>query len=449
VAVKMITTDTEITDELRARFFREAQAIARLSHPNILTIFDLGEDAGRLFTVMELLDGVELRQIIAERRPMSLAEKLSIMIQVCDGLGYAHERGIVHRDVKPGNIFVLRSGTVKILDFGVAQIASVAASGLTQTGLVIGTLRYISPEQARGRADQRSDIFSTGAVFYEFLSYRPPFGGNDPMEILEAIRSEEPRPLTTLDPSIPRELAVVVERALRKDPALRFQTLREMQEQLAQVQRQVGGGIGATPSLREECQAPLREKTVAEPPQQRTEVVVLPTDKLVDMPRQRAMALVVAAREQLAQDEVDGAAERIREALAFDPDLPEAHALKEQILARVTERYETRRMPGDSPELPSAPGRIERIKRYQVIRLVGRGPSGLVYRAWDLVHERMVALKVIAEDSVLNKERFHRAALTWLRLDRPPTSSRYTTRILTMAFPASSWSSSKAGNWEA
>src|SRR5262252_8542268 len=174
VALKLISTDVEVTDELRARFFREAQACARLSHPNIVTIYDMGEHEGRLYIVMELLDGEELRRLIAQRRPLTLEDKLSVMLQVCDGLHYAHQRGIVHRDIKPANIFLLRNGQVKILDFGIAQVATTDA-GLTRTGLIMGTLRYISPEQVRGQASSRSDIFSVGAVFYEFLSLRAPF----------------------------------------------------------------------------------------------------------------------------------------------------------------------------------------------------------------------------------------------------------------------------------
>src|SRR5688572_25993073 len=122
VALKVISRDIDITDELRARFFREAQACARLSHPNIVTVYDMGEDDSRLFIVMELLDGEELRRLISERRPSALEDKLAIMVQVCEGLHYAHEKGIVHRDIKPGNIMVSPTGQAKILDFGIAHI---------------------------------------------------------------------------------------------------------------------------------------------------------------------------------------------------------------------------------------------------------------------------------------------------------------------------------------
>ena len=133
----------------------------------------MGEHDGRLFIVMELLDGDELRGLIAQRKPLPLEDKVSVMAQICGGLHYAHQKGIVHRDVKPGNIFLLRNGQVKILDFGIAQMATTEA-GLTRTGLIMGTLRYIAPEQVRGRANARSDMYSVGAVCYELLTLRPP-----------------------------------------------------------------------------------------------------------------------------------------------------------------------------------------------------------------------------------------------------------------------------------
>src|SRR5262249_7698068 len=159
---KVISPEIEVTNELRARFFREAQACAKLSHPNIVTVYDMGEDEGRLYIVMELLDGVELRQLIARGDTLSLEDKLSIVGQMCRGLHYAHQKGIIHRDIKPGNIMRLRDGQVKILDFGIAQIQT-NTTGLTRSGLIMGTLKYIAPEQVRGVATHRSDIFSVGS----------------------------------------------------------------------------------------------------------------------------------------------------------------------------------------------------------------------------------------------------------------------------------------------
>ena len=134
VALKVISPEVEVTDELRTRFFREAQACAKLNHPNIVTVYDMGEHDGRLFIVMELLEGQELRRLVAPGAPLTLEDKLSVMVQACAGLHYAHQKGIVHRDIKPGNLFLLPNGQVKILDFGIAHMA--ATDGLTRTGLI-------------------------------------------------------------------------------------------------------------------------------------------------------------------------------------------------------------------------------------------------------------------------------------------------------------------------
>ena len=238
VALKVISPDIEVTDALRTRFFREAQACARLNHPNIVTVYDLAEVDGHLFIVMELLEGEELRGIISRRKPIALEDKLAIMIQVCDGLAYAHQRGVVHRDVKPGNVFVLHDGSVKIVDFGIARIMN-SDSDLTRKGLVMGTLRYMAPEQAQGRADQRSDVFSVGAVFYELLVYRQAFPGDDPMVILEALRSHPPPLLHEVDPAIPAELGKVIAGALTRDPQQRLAELGTMRRELDRIRRRL------------------------------------------------------------------------------------------------------------------------------------------------------------------------------------------------------------------
>jgi len=255
VALKVVSAETDHTEELRARFFREGQACAKLSHPNVVTIHDLGEADGNLFIVMELLEGDELRQLIARRAIATLDDKLPIMIQICEGLEYAHEKGVVHRDVKPGNIFVLRNGQVKILDFGIAQIAA-AETGLTRAGLIVGTLQYMAPERARGQGGHASDIFSVGAVFYEFLSNRAPFAGEDPIEILEKLRTENPPRLGEIEPSVPPELEAIVERALQKDPTRRFANLGQMRAELQTLRRR---RTEDTERLRQDVQGRLRQ----------------------------------------------------------------------------------------------------------------------------------------------------------------------------------------------
>jgi serine/threonine-protein kinase len=249
VALKVIS-DLEVTSELRSRFFREAQACARITHPNIVIVHDMGEDDGRLFIVMELLDGEELGRVIARHERLSLPEKLDIVRQLCDGLHFAHQKGVVHRDVKPANILLLSTGRVKIVDFGIAQLAGAATQrDLTRAGMIMGTIRYMAPEQVRGHADRRSDIFSVAAVSYELFSGRPPFSGNDPLQILEQLRTATPPRLTEMDPNLPSDLADVIARGIQKEPEARFADLGQMGRELERIQRELaraGERVAAT-----------------------------------------------------------------------------------------------------------------------------------------------------------------------------------------------------------
>jgi tetratricopeptide (TPR) repeat protein len=249
VAIKVMAEDAEAGAEAKTRFLREAQSAARLNHPNIITVFELGEDQGRVFIVMELLEGDPLSRVISRVPPLPLRRKLNVMVQICEGLAFAHQRGVVHRDVKPANVFVLQNGHVKILDFGIARVGS---SELTRTGLLMGTPNYMSPEQARGRrTDARSDIFSVGVVFYELLSGRKPFVGDDYFETLDRVRSEDPAPLGELAPGLPPPLVAAVQRALAKDPAARYQTLEDMKHDLLSVAELASPATVAAEDLRE------------------------------------------------------------------------------------------------------------------------------------------------------------------------------------------------------
>ncbi len=233
VAVKMLLADLEVSDETRERFFREARAAGGLTHRNIITVYDFGEENGRAYLVMELLQGEALTKILAQERRLSLEHRVDIMTRVCDGLAFAHSRAIVHRDVKPANLFLTADGQVKILDFGVARIAS---SSLTRVGLIVGTPDYMSPEQVQGRVvDQRSDIFSAGAVFYQLLSGRKPFAAKNLPEVLRLVASEDPAPLA--DTEAPADLAAIVMRALRKEPEARYQQMQDMLGDLTRFQQ--------------------------------------------------------------------------------------------------------------------------------------------------------------------------------------------------------------------
>jgi len=233
VAVKLMLAEFEEDPELRERFFREARITGQLAHRNIVTVFDLGEEAGRPYIVMELLDGLSLNEYMKKDPPILLDAKLDLMIQICDGLQNAHQAGVVHRDLKPSNLLVLRDGTVKVLDFGVARLA---ASNLTAAGMLLGTPEYMSPEQARGqKMDARADLFSAAGVFYFMLAGRPPFGARDLRKVLQAIIAEPPLPLT--DDQAPEAVRQVLAKALAKSPDDRYQQCVDMRVDLDQVRR--------------------------------------------------------------------------------------------------------------------------------------------------------------------------------------------------------------------
>jgi serine/threonine-protein kinase len=224
VALKVLMTDLEDDPEIRTRFHREAEAAARLSHPNIITIFDVGEENDRFFIVMELLRGAMLKDFLKQAAPVPIERKIDLMYQLCTGLDGAHNASICHRDIKPGNIFVRSDGILKILDFGVARLAS---SSMTASGFIVGTPDYMSPEQARGaEIDGRSDIFSVGAVFFFMLTGQKPFPASELPGLFHQIQHESPRPL--LPEEAPAELAEVVMKALAKERGERYQSCQEM-----------------------------------------------------------------------------------------------------------------------------------------------------------------------------------------------------------------------------
>jgi hypothetical protein len=217
VALKMLSSELGGEQELHERFLREAEAIGRLSHPHIVTVYDMREAEGQLYMAMELLEGDDLRRLIEKRIDIALADRVRILAQIASGLRYAQSKGVVHRDIKPANIIVTTTAQVKILDFGLARVA--ARSAITRRGVILGTPDYMSPEQAMGRvADHRSDTFSAGGVFYEFLAGVKPFRGKTLHSVLYQILSEEPDSLLTLHPRLPARLAALVHGMLRKEP---------------------------------------------------------------------------------------------------------------------------------------------------------------------------------------------------------------------------------------
>jgi len=257
VAIKTLTLEKSLEDEHRQRFQIEAKAAAKLQHPNIVTVFELGDDRGLPFIAMELLSGVDLEALLRSGDQLLLAEKLDVMAQVCRGLHFAHERRIVHRDMKPSNIRVLEDGSAKIMDFGIAKLG---ASGVTKSGMMVGTVHYMSPEQIRGKTlDGRSDVFSVGVILYQLLTGQRPFPGDHPTEILYKIVHNPAPPLEVDLGECGPPLSAALERALAKDADQRHPSAASLGEELARIASQHLRASGAsTPEVAESVSASRR-----------------------------------------------------------------------------------------------------------------------------------------------------------------------------------------------
>jgi serine/threonine-protein kinase len=341
VAIKMMTGGFVDNPDLLKRFFREAQSLGSLQHPNIVTVYELGDFDGNPYLVMQYLEGEGLDTVFTARRQLSFLEKINIMIQVCTGLAYAHQRGVVHRDIKPANVMLAKDGSIKIFDFGIAHIGD---QSVTKTGQMIGTPPYMSPEQVNGKTlDARTDLFSAGVVLYQLLTNHLPFEGDSTANTFLKILYDPPTPLNTFLSTYPPELETILLRALAKDPEERYHSADEFalelghlqaqlkQELIAQHMKEVGlllekvelhkarefllqvlktdpQHVQATQMLRE-VQQRIKKEEVGEQ---------------VRKLRQRA-------EEAAAQEQFETAQERLDQALALDKNNPELNRLRETL----------------------------------------------------------------------------------------------------------------------
>ncbi|KAA3613733.1 MAG: serine/threonine protein kinase [Calditrichaeota bacterium] len=365
VAIKVISEEAlDLTDTLE-RFYREARSAGKLSHENIGIIHDVGEVEGRPYIVMEFLDGQDLREIIDEKKPMTLMEKLTIAKSICQGLRYAHESGIVHRDIKPENIRILHDGKVKIIDFGIAKPTS---SNLTQEGTRVGTPSYMSPEQIKGEPiDKRSDIFSFGVLFYELLTGEKPFDG-EYVTIMYKITHEEAPEIKIDEHNFLDELQKIINKSLAKN-------IDERYSDCSLIIKDLNSAMNKSHD-----ESALREQLITE-----------------------GKALLEANKSAEALAKFD-------KILSFLPDDEEIIALRQECM----DNMGTMETPATQKKLRIG----QTITHYKLLEELGEGGMGVVFKAQDLNLDRTVAIKFLSSDLLFNP-----AAIKRLKLEARSASN--------------------------
>jgi predicted Ser/Thr protein kinase len=346
VAIKVFAGDLDLPDA-RERFSREARAAAALSHPNIVTVYDFGEYESQPFIVMEYVAGETLAALIRRKAPVTIADKLKWMEDLCAGAGYAHHMQLVHRDIKPANLMLDRAGRLKILDFGIARMLGLASN----TSVMIGTPGYMAPEQITGdRVDHRADQFSIGVVFYELLAYSEAFPGDSLPMITHRILNEEPVPLGRLAPDASPELIAIIQQTLKKSPIDRFPDSESLRAAIARVRRDASNqswNLTTTVALGRDTPSPppLGTRGTGSSRRRQDEAVGVaqltppPDPRRTDreaLARRRAIQLEAAltqARALLSQGQLDSALDACQQALTYDENHVGALRLEEEIEA--------------------------------------------------------------------------------------------------------------------
>ena len=324
VALKVLRVQGE---EMRKRFEREARLIGRFQHPNIVTVYDVGLHEGQPFIAMEYIPGETLGEKISRQEPLHLGRRLEFMEELCDGLAYAHQRGVVHRDIKPANLIIHReSGRLKILDFGIAK-PTVTDTGLTQLGTRLGTPRYMAPEQIQGRSvDQRTDVFAVGLVLYEVLAYQPAFPGDAGHLVAYRITHESPLTLTHVVPPLDPELISVVDRAIEKVAARRYQDLQSMRADLVKIRGQLGAS-----QLDSTVTTIITQPTTALNMAPATPARQIDRDEVLRRREAQLQGHLGAAQEAVRRGAYEQALEAAEKAVLLSPDDPRVRELLDRL----------------------------------------------------------------------------------------------------------------------